>query len=337
MMTEQVSLSGKFYAAQSRGAVPYQELLDGVRSLSIDERWCPTPYNAQDSFKEACVDHRKMVASRASVIYGTKITYLDIEVKKHTDVDRNGYEFLWVHKKESKNSYTVLASVSLNGSNTPTIVDDPNRVISIQILRMRWEHYKETVSGGSVGRKLRELGNKIEELGCAHYLLGGLWWVSDISPDPTHDTKGFYNIWFKMCDLICSVSDKNHSSIKIRPLEVTPDEHSYGMVTDAIHSSIADKVKELQELFELEKNTPDAGKMTDRQLNTQAKRVATITKQLLELDSRLNLGDMTTNLKSALATARQDCTLLQSQSQSRAAMAKRRILKNYPRGFVQGV
>ena len=337
MMTEQVSLSGKFYAAQSRGAVPYQELLDGVRSLSIDERWCPAPYNDQDSFKQACLDHRKMIASRASVIYGVNISHLSIELKEHTDVNTNGYEFVWIQKQTGKNTYTVLASVSLNGGNTPTVIDDPNSLLSISLIESKFEHYKRTVSGGSVGRKLRELGKKVAELGCAHYLLGGLWWVSDISPDPTHDTKGFYNIWFKMCDLICSVSDKNHSSIKIRPLEVTPDEHSYGMVADAIHDSITNKVKELQDIFELEKNTPDAGKMTDKQLNTQAKRVATITKQLLELDSRLNLGDMTTNLKSALESARQDCTLLQSQSQSRAAMAKRKILKNYPRGFVQGV
>ena len=337
MMTEQVSLSGKFLAVQARGAVPYQDLLDGVRSLGIDERWTPAPYNEKDAFKQACLDHRNLVASRATVIYGTRINHLSIELKEHADVEKNGYEFVWIHKKNKENSYTVLASVSLNGSTTPTVIDDPNSVLSIAVIESRFEHYMRTVSGGSVGKKLRELGDKVAELGCAHYLLGGLWWISDIAPDPTHDTKGYYNIWFKVCDLICEVSKLHGSSIKIRPLEVVPDEHSYGMVADAIHASIENKIQTLQDIFTKEQSKVDDEKMTDRKLNTQAKMVATITKQLHELDSRLNLGDMTTNLKSALDTARQDCAVLQSQSKSRKALssmsrrsvANANILKRY--------
>ena len=117
-------------------------------------------------------------------------------------------------------------------------------------------------------------------------------------------------------------------SVSIRCLDVTPDEESYGMVTDAIQNSIKAKVEKLQQLFDDEMYCKsDDEKLSDRKLNTKSKEVAAITKQLQELDSRLSLGSLATDLHTALDKARQDCAVLHSQARSRMATANNKMAK----------
>jgi len=320
MMTNTVSLSGKFYSVVARGEMPHTTVLSRLQDIN-QQAWCPKPYNNKEAFIKACLDHRKLIAPRLSVIYGKRVSYLQIELKKHKNSSTNGYEWVYIDPRSDKNEYKFIASAYLsynNGIASDIRISDDIKVCTTPAM-LKHEYIKNlnTVSGGSVGKLLRRLGDCLESLGCCQYLSSGFFWISDKAPDHTHDNKHHYEAWFQVIEVLKKVSNESNSSLKIRCLDVAPDEDSYGMVADAIQDSIAKKVDKLQELFDLDKAKPESIRLSDRELKTKAKEVATITKQLQELDSRLNLGSLVSGLQSAISTAQQDCSILQSQAKSR--------------------
>ena len=318
MNQQEVKLSGTFFRLTARGSLNKQDVMNELVPLGLEKR-CPPTLNTQEAFKAACEELRESIVSRMKANGVLNKSYLDISVQKHSDYETNGFEFLSIGRHSSKNDYQALASVHLDPSTQlPDIKNDPSKLINLIKLKDFYQEKLNTIPGKNVGNKLRDIGTLVSNLGCAVYLEGSMWWFSDNPPNPDQDPDGVYDSWFKVATALSNAAGISGSTVRIRPLKVHADEESFGMVTDAIQSTISTKVEQLKLLFSNEHNLSDDEKMSEVQLKNKADAITAITKQLNELDKRLNLGVTKSALETALAEASRDCAALRSQVSARS-------------------